>query len=135
MVDILSVIYLSSCSILIQVVTFYLQYTFYILQKMNNLNIKKNRIHWQKKKKKKQNRKCYFILIDIFILMNLDDHSRVIIKKNAGSADDYINANYLDVSNILCFLFFKDISISSVSNSNLAVVINAWYILTELYFL
>lgn len=59
----------------------------------------------------------------------------MILKKNAGSADDYINANYLDVSNILCFLFFKDISISSVSNSNLAVVINAWYILTELYFL
>lgn len=130
MVDILSVIYLSSCSILIQVVTFYLQYTFYILKKMNNLNIK-NRIHWQKK----QNRKWYFILIDIFFLINLDNHSRVILKKNAGSADDYINANYLDVSNILCFLFFKDISISSVSNSNLAVVINAWYILTELYFL
>lgn len=60
MVDILSVIYLSSCSILIQVVTFYLQYTFYILQKMNNLNIKKIEYIDKKKQKTESQMLLYF---------------------------------------------------------------------------
>lgn len=60
----------------------------------------------------------------------------MILRRNAGSADDYINANYLDVSIhvlfILFFCYFKDKSVSIVSNSNGAVVINAWHSLSQL---
>lgn len=32
------------------------------------------------------------------VIFLTDDHSRVILRKNAGSDSDYINANYIDVS-------------------------------------